>query len=83
MKNFRLGSGSLEILAPLLFKISPEEEKRIFLDRSWIQDSINKYDLRDTILALAAHYLINEKHGIAALDRVAIFTCRTVPVWSV
>lgn len=73
LKNFRLGLGALEILAPLLSKISPEEEKRIFLDRSWIQDGINKYDLRDTILALATHYLINEKSGIAALDRVANF----------
>ncbi len=73
LKDFRLGSGSLEILAPLLSRISPEEEKRIFLDRSWVRDSMNKYELRDTILALATHYLINEKRDIAALDRVANF----------
>ncbi|HCX87103.1 MAG TPA: malonyl-CoA decarboxylase [Gammaproteobacteria bacterium] len=47
--------------------------ERMFVDRSWLRDAAALAKARQALTVLAAHYLVREKHGDDARDRVANF----------
>ena len=49
------------------------ELARIFSDRSWTRDAVSVERVREPLLLLCAHYLLEEKRGPSALDSVANF----------
>ncbi len=56
-----------------LREINQEGAERIFSDRSWIRDEVSTTKLRQPLSALCAHYVVHEKRGLSAHDRVANF----------
>ena len=46
---------------------------RIFSDRSWVRDATAVDQVREPLLVLCAHYLMEAKRGESALDPVANF----------
>ena len=56
-----------------LHEINQEGAERIFSDRSWIRDEVSTTKLRQPLSALCAHYVVHEKRGLSAHDRVANF----------
>ena len=56
-----------------LREINQEDAERIFSDRSWLRDEVATTKLRQPLSALCAHYVVHEKRGLSAHDRVANF----------
>ena len=57
----------------LLRNINREDAERIFSDRSWVRDEVATTKLRQPLSALCAYYVVHEKQGSSAHDRVAHF----------
>ena len=47
--------------------------ERMFVDRSWLRDEAALAKVAQSLTVLAAHYLMREKYGEGARDRVANF----------
>ena len=61
-------------VADAIATISDRDDlSRIFTNRSWIRDTAAVEQAREPLMLLCAHYLLETKRGISALDPVANF----------
>ena len=68
------GGSNNHAVADAIATISDRDDlSRIFSNRSWIRDAAAVEQVREPLMLLCAHYLLEKKRGISALDPVANF----------